>query len=136
MHELSVCQQLIAQVRATAHANGATSVGRITVRLGPLSGVEPDLLEHAFVFARAGELTSDAELVLESAPVVIRCRSCGAEHETASNRLVCAGCGDYHVDLVGGDELLLARIELHGVDPAENSERAESESRTGEPSNV
>ena len=136
MHELSVCQQLIAQVRATARANGATSVGRITVRLGPFSGVEPDLLEHAFVFARAGELTAGAELLLETAPVVVRCRSCGAESETASNRLLCADCGDYHVDLVGGDELLLARIELHGVDRDKDSDRAQTEPQTGEPSNV
>lgn len=136
MHELAVCQQLIAQVRATARANGAASVGRITVRLGPLSGVEPDLLEHAFVFARAGELTAEAELHIENAPVVVRCRSCGAEHETASNRLVCGDCGDYHVDLIGGDELLLARIELHGVDRDKDGNRAESKSQIGEPSNV
>jgi hydrogenase nickel incorporation protein HypA/HybF len=134
MHELSVCQELLAQVRATARAHDATSVGRITVRLGPLAGVEPDLLEHAFVFARAGELTEDAELVVESAPVVIRCRSCRAEHETGSNRLVCGQCGDYHVDLVGGDELLLARIELHGVESAAGPARDESE--PGETSNV
>ena len=136
MHELSVCQELLSQVRATAHANGAASVGRITLRLGPLSGVEPELLQRAFEFARAGDLTGDAELVLEEAPVVIRCRRCGAQHETASNRLVCARCDDYHVDLVGGDELLLARIELHGVDTAGSAERPESETEPGETSNV
>lgn len=115
MHELSVCEELLGRVRATAREHGARSVGRITVRLGPLSGVEPDLLDRAFGIARAGDYTAGARLVLESAPVRIRCRSCANEAEAAPNRLVCASCGDYHVELVGGDELLLASIELHGV---------------------
>lgn len=136
MHELSVCQELLAQVRATARAHGAASVGRITLKLGPLSGVEPDLLQRAFVVARAGEMTERAELVVTAAPVVIRCRSCGAEHEAQSNRLVCAECGDYHVDLVGGDELLLARIELHGVESGTDPARADTEPESGETSNV
>lgn len=136
MHELSVCEALLDRVRATAREHGARSVGRITVRLGPLSGVEPDLLDRAFGIARAGDYTADARLVLESAPVRVRCRSCGNEAETASNRLVCAACGDYHVDLVGGDELLLASIELHGVSGDGQRTDAGTENETGEVDHV
>ena len=115
MHELSVCEALLAQVRATARANEADSVGRITVRLGPLSGVEPDLLTQAFSIARKGPLTSEASLQIETQAVRIHCRDCGNENEAAPNRLLCQACDSYRVNLISGDEMLLAQVELHGV---------------------
>lgn len=120
MHELSVCESLLTQVRATAQANGASSVGRITVRLGPLSGVEADLLAQAFTIARNGPMTASASLEIETQPIRIRCRDCGNENEAPPNRLLCAACDSFRVDLVSGDELLLARIELHGVESRPN----------------
>ncbi len=115
MHELSVCESLLTQVRATAEANHATAVGRITVRLGPLSGVEADLLSQAFTIARNGPLTNEAVLAIETQPVRVRCRDCGNENDAATNRLLCGACNSYRVDLISGDELLLAQVELRGV---------------------
>lgn len=115
MHEMAVCNELLDQVRANAMQNGARSVGAITVRIGALSGVEPDLLERAFSIARAGDYTDNARLVIEAVGVRIRCRACGNENDAATNRLLCEACGGYAVDLIGGDELLLASIELHGI---------------------
>lgn len=117
MHELSVCEALLAQVRATATAHRADSVGRITVRLGPLAGVEPELLAQAFSIARKGPLTAEASLHVETQPVRIHCRDCGNENEAAPNRLLCQACGSYRVNLISGDEMLLARVELHGANP-------------------
>jgi hydrogenase nickel incorporation protein HypA/HybF len=62
--------------------------------------------------AAAGSVAEDAELILEHMPVKVRCRSCGDESEAVPNRLVCGHCGDYHTDLISGDEMLLARLEL------------------------
>lgn len=121
MHEMAVCNELLAQVRASAAEHGARSVGAITVRIGALSGVEPDLLERAFTIARAGDYTDGARLVIETLGVRIRCRACGNENDAAANRLLCSACGGYAVDLVGGDELLLASIELQGIPDAELS---------------
>ncbi len=112
MHELSVCEALLSQVRATANTHGAGSVGKITVRVGPLSGVEPDLLAQAFTIARNGPLTAEATLEIESQPIRIRCRDCGSENEALANRLLCQNCNSYRVDLISGDELLLAQVEL------------------------
>jgi hydrogenase nickel incorporation protein HypA/HybF len=121
MHELSVCESLLTQVRATAEANQASGVGRITVRLGPLSGVEADLLAQAFTIARAGPMTAAATLVIEPQPVRIRCRDCGNENDAPTNRLLCSACNSYRVDLISGDELLLAQVELQGIAAPPNS---------------
>lgn len=123
MHEMAVCNELLAQVRASALQHDARSIGSITVRIGVLSGVEPELLERAFTIARAGDYTGNARLVIETVGVTVRCRVCGNENEAAPNRLLCADCGGYAVDLVGGDELLLASIELRGVPDAGPSGR-------------
>ncbi len=112
MHELSVCQALLAQVENIATEHAAKGVERIVLRIGPLAGVEPRLLQDAFPIAGAGSRAADAELVIEALPLKVRCDSCGAESDAAPNRLVCGACGDWHTRLISGDELLLASVEL------------------------
>jgi hydrogenase nickel incorporation protein HypA/HybF len=82
------------------------------LQLGPLSGVEVPLLEHAWPLAAAGTLAAAAELVIETTPVTIKCTECGALSEVVPNRLLCASCGDFRTRLVSGDEMLLANLEL------------------------
>ncbi|MGA9334376.1 MAG: hydrogenase maturation nickel metallochaperone HypA [Rudaea sp.] len=112
MHELSVCQALLAQVREIARENAATGVRNIVVAVGPLSGVEPPLLAEAFRFARVGSCAAKAELKLETAPVRVCCTQCEVESTCAPNRLLCAKCGSHRTRVVSGDELCLLRVEL------------------------
>ena len=112
MHELSVCQALIEQVEKLAHENQAVAVRTIRLQVGPLSGVEIPLLEHAYPLAAAGTLAEQAELIIETMPVRVRCNACGTETEASANRLLCGTCGDYHTELVGGDEMILSRLEF------------------------
>ena len=112
MHELSVCQALIIQVQEIAEQHGAYGVKLIKLQIGPLSGVEASLLENAFPLASAGTVAENALLQIDRLPVRVRCQQCGAESETAANRLLCGQCGDYHTQLISGDEMLLASVEL------------------------
>lgn len=112
MHELAVCQALIGQVTDVARAQKARTVSDIYVRVGPLSGIEGPLMEHAFPIAAAGTVADRAQLHLEAAPIRVRCESCGAETEARVNRLVCDDCGDWHTTLISGDELILQRVVM------------------------
>lgn len=112
MHELSVCLALLAEVERIAADNDATGVARIVVTVGPLSGVEPELLRNAYPLAAAGTIAENAELDIEPVEIVVRCSQCGAESNAAPNRLLCADCGDYRTTLVSGDELILTRVEM------------------------
>jgi len=112
VHELSLCEDLMQQVLAIADEHAAVRVASITLRLGPLSGVEPELLKNAFTISRAGTVAEEAELVMESQPVRVRCRQCGAESDATANNLLCRACGAYETLLLSGDELILARVEL------------------------
>lgn len=112
MHELAVCQGIIEQVSSVARQHGARRVSAIKVQIGPLAGVEPQLLAQAFPIACAGTLAEAAELQMEMLPLTVRCRSCGAETEARPNRLVCGACGDWQTQVISGDEMLLASVEL------------------------
>jgi hydrogenase nickel incorporation protein HypA/HybF len=112
VHELSVCLALLRQVAKIAEDRGVLAVERITVEVGPLSGVEPALLAGAFSIARAGGCAAQAALVIESTTVAIDCVSCGAQSLTEPNRLLCSVCGGFITRIVAGDELRLRRVEL------------------------
>ena len=112
MHELSICQALIEQVQDIARQNDAVGVTRIWLQVGPLSGAEVPLLEHAYPVAAAGTVAESAQLIIESMPVTVKCRACGAETAASPNQLLCGACGDYRTELVSGDEMLLARLEF------------------------
>ncbi len=112
MHELSICTALMQQVERIAREHRAGSVDRIVLQVGPLSGVEAPLLKRAWPLVSIGTLAEEAELVIETAAVTVRCTQCEAVSEVAPNRLLCAACGDFRTRLVSGDEMLLANMEL------------------------
>ena len=112
MHELSVCQSMLRQVNEIARQHNAWHVSRVQVGIGVLSGVEPDLLKQVFPIASAGTLAEGAQLSIETLPVCVRCESCGVESVVEANKLVCSACGDWHTQLVSGNEMLLDSIEI------------------------
>ena len=118
MHELSVCLSLLEEVKRIARQNGAGSVTRIIVKIGPLSGVEPDLLRNAYPLAAAGTVAEDAELDIEIAGIIVSCSQCGGESPATANKLLCAHCGDFRTKLVSGDEMVLQSLELDDIEQA------------------
>lgn len=130
MHELAVCYTLLDQLQSLAREHGARRVERVELRIGPLSGVEAPLLANAWPLAAAGSIAEGAELQIDPAPVVVRCRDCGAETETPTNRLLCGRCGSHRTQLTSGDEMLLARVELALPEEESESSRKAGDSRT------
>lgn len=116
MHEFAICQGLIDQVERLANEKGASRVDNIVLSIGPLSGIEPELLKRAFEVARSETVANNAELEIETGPVVVECRSCGASNNVQVNRLLCPSCGDWQVNVIKGDEMLLLRLELSGIE--------------------
>lgn len=112
MHELSLCLSLMRQVEGIARERDADKVVKITLSIGPLSGVEPDLLRHAYPVAAAGTVAEDAELIMETSDIVVRCSQCNTETTVTPNKLLCGSCGDFRTRVVSGDELTLMSVEL------------------------
>lgn len=114
MHEYSIVAALLERVEAEAASRGATAVHQIRVRIGELSGVEPDLLASAYELFRERGVCAAAEL--EIVPVAARwgCPQCGGEIQSGAI-LRCPACS-IPARLADGDEILLERIGMEVAD--------------------
>jgi hydrogenase nickel incorporation protein HypA/HybF len=99
-------------VEQIAISHGASKVESVKLRVGPLSGVEMPLLQHAYPFASAGTLAEGSTLTIEPALLKVYCEECGSETEAAPNLLICSVCGSCLTRVVSGEELTLMSIEL------------------------
>ncbi len=120
MHELSICQSIIEQVTEISRQNNARIVTKIYIQIGPLSGVEALLLEHAFPVASAGSIAQNAILEIQILPIKIHCNICGNENTADISKLICSACGAWQTSLISGDEMLLKSVELEKFEEKSN----------------
>jgi hydrogenase nickel incorporation protein HypA/HybF len=100
---------MVDRVEQEARARSATAVSRLAVRIGAMSGVEPELFATAFTLCREGILAG-AELEIRRAEAAWACPSCGSAIAPGAV-LRCAACGE-PARLTSGDEILLEQIEM------------------------
>lgn len=114
MHEYSIVQALYDNVLAHAVARGATTVQGIRVRIGELSGVDPELLETAWRTFKVHTICEEAPMELERVAAKWQCRECGRPAPPAGIRRcgICRGA----LKLVEGDEIVLDRIVMEVAD--------------------
>lgn len=112
MHELSLCRSLLRQTLAVAAQHRAVAVTGLRLQIGPLAGVEPELLKSAFLLAAAGTIAESAELNLVATCIEVYCKSCKKRSQATPNQLCCGNCGSCSTQLVSGDELMLESVEL------------------------
>jgi hydrogenase nickel incorporation protein HypA/HybF len=111
MHEYSLIQSLVARVEEEVRRRGAVAVHALSVRVGELSGVDPDLLRTAYETFRAGTVCERAALSLATVPASWSCPRC-RQRLARGAVLRCAGC-DLPAELEpGSDALFLDRIEM------------------------
>jgi hydrogenase nickel incorporation protein HypA/HybF len=109
MHEYSLVRAMVDRVEHEARVRSATSITRLAVRIGALSGVEPRLFASAFTLCREGIL-ADAELDIRRSEAAWACPECAADIP-AGAVLRCPAC-DAPARMVTGDEILLEQIEM------------------------
>jgi hydrogenase nickel incorporation protein HypA/HybF len=110
MHEYSIMLALMERVEEEAASRHAVAVHSVRVRIGELSGVEPELLESAFSIVRVQTICAQATIAITRVPAQWECSRCQAPL-TAGGLLQCAVCGA-PARLTRGDEILLEQIEL------------------------
>ena len=91
MHEYSIVDSLL-QLAEHAIKNNATKVTKLEIKIGVLSGVEPELLKTAFETFKEGTMCEDAEFIMRIQTVVIKCEECGFEGELKKDEYLCPNC--------------------------------------------
>ena len=115
MHELSVAAALV-HTLVRYQAEHHVRVTAAHVKMGPLSGIDPEALRFAWAPALAGEPGLEGcMLVLEKSRLRHRCRSCGLETEFEDWVLTCPRCGKEELRREGGNEFVLESIEVEDV---------------------
>lgn len=112
MHEMSLCRALLATAEQHLAEHPDLPVTLLRVRVGALSGCEPDLLQHLFAHAAAGSRFAQAQLVIDFQPACIACQACGRSSEVPPNRFACPHCGSLAVQLTAGEGVYLSGISL------------------------
>ena len=109
MHELALAQAVAEQVDNRA---GGRPVRRVEVRIGYLRQVVPDALAFSWEMLTEGTDLESAKLVIEHIPATVLCKACGIESTLDWPVLACATCESHDVELLTGDELELAWIDV------------------------
>jgi hydrogenase nickel incorporation protein HypA/HybF len=109
MHEYSLVRAMVDRVEQEARSRNATAISRLAVRIGAMSGVEPELFASAFTLCREGILAG-AQLDIRRSEAVWACPRCSAAIPPGGI-LRCAPC-DAPARMVTGDEILLEQIEM------------------------
>ncbi|MCX7804332.1 MAG: hydrogenase maturation nickel metallochaperone HypA [Planctomycetota bacterium] len=118
MHELSIATEICRCVeRATESARKEGGAGSrvkcVSVRVGELSGVDPEALLFAWEAAVRDTPLEGARLEIERIRAKIRCRGCGAESGMDFPGAVCPACGSAEAEIAGGMEMdvISAQVE-------------------------
>ena len=83
MHELGVVFHIIDDLKAVASDNDVSSISKVTIELGEVSGVVEEYLTD-----------------------------CGETYETVKYAKVCPNCGSKHTYLIQGNEFNIKQIEV------------------------
>ncbi len=114
MHEMSLVQGLFQQLHDIAGQHNTSRVLKVTMVIGPLSGVVVDSFRFGFdVLSKTDDLVKDAELEIVIPEVSYRCSNCRSLETTAGERpQQCTACGDALLIAEDGNDLILQQVEM------------------------
>jgi len=113
MHELGLLHSVVVAVAKAARSAGATRVESVGLRVGTLSGAEPEALAGAWPIATAGTILEGAELAIDPVAAAVWCPSCQEERPIDEFfALVCPICGTPTGQLTRGREFEVTYADL------------------------
>ncbi|WP_417334336.1 hydrogenase maturation nickel metallochaperone HypA [Halarcobacter sp.] len=112
MHEYSIVQSLLESCEEHARQNESENVTKVIVKIGVLSGVEPDLLQTAFDTFKEKTVCENAQFIINHQKVVIACLSCDEESTLEKNEFACPKCNSTQVKVIDGEDMFLMSLEM------------------------
>ncbi|QOY52784.1 hydrogenase/urease nickel incorporation protein HypA [Candidatus Sulfurimonas marisnigri] len=112
MHEYSIVQSLLDSCDENAKANNATKVIKVVIKIGVMSGVEPELLKTAFDTFKEQTICEDAEFIINIQSVIVKCNSCLIESTLKKLEYTCPKCKSTELSILDGEDMYLMQLEL------------------------
>jgi len=115
MHELAVTEKILDVVVKHASMNRVKKVISITLKIGEMSDLENEWIQHYFDYLSKGTVAEGAVLKIEKVPIVLRCNQCQQTIEISKNAIgetTCPNCREgKNFSLVSGREYFIKEME-------------------------
>ncbi len=115
MHEFFIVQNIIKTVEDILHKYPGKRVTKAVLLIGKFSGVEIDLLKNALEFFKTGSVLEEAEILIETQDLKIKCLDCGKECIKDKWDVTCPYCGSTNTQVIAGEEMFLKTLELEEI---------------------
>lgn len=112
MHELSIVLSMMDEIEEQMEKHAGERVEAVHLRIGVLSGVDPQALQFAYELAREGTMLEHTRLEIESVPLLVHCPQCGETHRPGQQRILCPRCLTPEQEILEGRELEVRALEL------------------------
>lgn len=113
MHELALLTSVVRAVERAIGGSDAAAARVVALRVGALSGADPQALASAWPLAVAGSPLDGTRLLLEEVTAAVWCPGCEREVETDEFfALRCPACDQPTADLTRGRELEIAYVDV------------------------
>lgn len=105
MHELSVAMEIISIVEKEIEKHGLSKLAEIKLRIGTLSGIDPEALKFGFSAASADTVLDGTNLDIEWVKVQGKCMACGKLFEIIDLEFMCPFCQSVNIETAAGQEM-------------------------------
>lgn len=112
MHEISLLENVLEILQASAREQGFTRVARVCLEIGELSCVSEDALQFGFPAVMQGTLAEQAELQIRRVKGIGQCRQCRQRVELQTLHDPCPACGSFQIAVVQGREMKIRELQV------------------------
>jgi hydrogenase nickel incorporation protein HypA/HybF len=112
MHEMSLAEGIVQLVEDAVRTDACIKVKVIWLEIGQLAAVEKDALCFCFDAVARDTVAQGARLEIIEIPGQGQCTKCEAEVAVAALYEACPVCGNYQIQVTGGDAMRVKELEV------------------------
>lgn len=111
MHEMGILSNLFTIIEEIAEENNLVKINKITLKLGKLQQIVPDVFTFAFETVAKGTKAEGAALDVEYVPIKMQCNTCNNEFIVEGHVYICPECAQTSLTMLEGMEIILESVE-------------------------
>ncbi len=116
MHEYSLMQSLLEMINEEIKTHPSCKLHAFTIKVGALSGIEPELMKTAFEILKPGTPAEHAIMNIKYVPLICRCEDCLNKYTVEDLNFECPKCKGSKIKVLQGDDTILESIELEEME--------------------
>ena len=100
------------QASYDAFSSKSPQVRELHVKIGRLSGVEAHYLQNCYEVFRVGTVCENADLIIHTQEIVVKCKNCGFSGDLTQNDFSCPSCKSSEISVIDGEDMYLMRLVI------------------------